>query len=88
MNPSCWKRSAWALTLTPEQEQSLIDSMNADFKKAVLEKAYEDLKNAEPWDEESLFLKALLDHDLISSDKAEAFLLARALYAKNLSFPF
>lgn len=78
------KRSAWALTLTPEQEQSLIDSMNADFKKAVLEKAYEDLKNAEPWDEESLFLKALLDHDLISSDKAEAFLLARALYAKNL----
>jgi Ca-activated chloride channel family protein len=58
--------------------------MNKDFKRAVLEKAYEDLKKAEPWDEESLYLEALLDHDLVSGDKADAFLLARALYAKNL----
>ena len=78
------RRGAWVSSLTPEEEQAVIDSLNADFKKAVLEKAREDLKNAEPWEDDSLSLKALLDHDLISGDKADAYLLARALYAKNL----
>ena len=74
----------WGTSLTLEQEQEVIDSMNAGFKKAVLGKAYEKLENAEPWDEASLYLKALLDHDLLSHDKADTFLLARALYAENL----
>ena len=78
------ERDSWVSCLTPAQEQAVIDSMNENFKKAVLEKAYEGLEAAEEWDEADLSMKALLDHGLYPKEKMDAYLLARSLYAENL----
>lgn len=77
-------RSAWSSNLSPAQEQAIIDSMNGNFKRAVLARAYETLENADGWDRRDLYLSALLKLELIPRDKVDAFLLARALYAENL----
>lgn len=77
-------RSAWTSTLSPEEEQKIIDSMNTNFRRAVLSGAYEKLESEETWDERDLLLAALLKHELISREEADAWLLARALYAENL----
>ena len=79
------RRSSWYSDLSPEEEQAIIDSMNLSFRQAVLAEAYRQLETADRWDERSFLLAALLEHDAISREKADDYLLARALYATNLS---
>ena len=79
------RRSAWRSNLTPEEEQSVIDSMNAAFLGAVLDLAYERLDNAEDLDYESRCLAVLLQHEMISREIVDRYLLASSLYADNLA---
>ena len=79
------RRSAWRSNLTPEEEQSVIDSMNAAFLGAVLDLAYERLDNAEDPDYESRCLAVLLQHEMISREIVDRYLLASSLYADNLA---
>ncbi|MDO5133557.1 MAG: von Willebrand factor type A domain-containing protein [Eubacteriales bacterium] len=78
------KRSGWRSNLTPAQEQEIIDSMNGNFKRAVLAKAYEELENADPYDDRGTDLRGLLELEMVTREEADAFLLARYLYAENL----
>ena len=87
------QRSAWYSSLSPEEEQAIIDSMNVNFKRAVLSRAYEQLEKEEIQDgwygwydrhEKNQYLAVLLRRELISREKADAWLLARELYAENL----
>ena len=79
------RRSAWRSNLTPEEEQSVIDSMNAAFLGSVLDLAYERLDNAEDLDYESRCLAVLLQHEMISRETVDRYLLASSLYADNLA---
>ena len=79
------RRSAWRSNLTPKEEQSVIDSMNAAFLGAVLDLAYERLENAEDLDYESRCLAVLLQHEMISRETVDRYLLASSLYADNLA---
>ena len=79
------RRSAWRSNLTPEEEQSVIDSMNAAFLGAVLDLAYERLESAEDLDYESRCLAVLLQHEMISRETVDRYLLASSLYADNLA---
>ena len=79
------RRSAWRSNLTPEEEQSVIDSMNAAFLGSVLDLAYERLDNAEDLDYESRCLAVLLQHEMISREIVDRYLLASSLYADNLA---
>ena len=77
-------RSAWNSNLTPSQEQEIIDSMNGNFKRAVLARAYESMESEHPEDERILYLGSLLKLEQISREEVDKYLLARALYAENL----
>ena len=77
-------RSAWNSNLTPSQEQEIIDSMNGNFKRAVLARAYESMESGHPEDERILYLGSLLKLEQISREEVDKYLLARALYAENL----
>ena len=77
-------RSAWNSNLTPSQEQEIIDSMNGNFKRAVLARAYESMESGHPEDERILYLGSLLKLEHISREEVDKYLLARALYAENL----
>ena len=77
-------RSAWNSNLTPSQEQEIIDSMNGNFKRAVLSRAYESMESEHPEDERILYLGSLLKLEQISREEVDKYLLARALYAENL----
>ena len=78
-------RSGWYSNLTSEEEEAVIDSMNADFRRAVLELAYERLEDPDDYDDRGRCLKVLLQHDMISKDAADRYLLASSLYADNLA---
>ena len=78
-------RSGWYSNLTSEEEEAVIDSMNADFRRAVLELAYERLEDPDDYDDRGRCLKVLLQHDMISKDVADRYLLASSLYADNLA---
>ena len=78
-------RSGWYSNLTSEEEEAVIDSMNADFRSAVLELAYERLEDPDDYDDRGRCLKVLLQHDMISKDAADRYLLASSLYADNLA---
>ncbi|MBQ2642015.1 MAG: hypothetical protein IJG15_08470, partial [Lachnospiraceae bacterium] len=78
-------RSGWYSNLTSEEEEAVIDSMNADFRSAVLELAYERLEDPDDYDDRGRCLKVLLQHDMISKDVADRYLLASSLYADNLA---
>ena len=77
--------SGWYSNLTSEEEEAVIDSMNADFRSAVLELAYERLEDPDDYDDRGRCLKVLLQHDMISKDVADRYLLASSLYADNLA---
>ena len=77
-------RSAWNSNLTPSQEQEIIDSMNGNFKRAVLARAYESMESGHTEDERILYLGSLLKLEQISREEVDKYLLARALYAENL----
>ena len=77
-------RSAWNSNLTPSQEQEIIDSMNGNFKRAVLARAYESMESEHPENERILYLGSLLKLEQISREEVDKYLLARALYAENL----
>lgn len=78
-------RNAWYSNLTPEEEEAVIDSMNADFRRAVLDLAYERLEDPGDYDDRGRCMKVLLEHDMISKDVADRYLLASSLYADNLA---
>ena len=78
-------RSGWYSNLTSEEEEAVIDSMNADFRSAVLELAYERLEDPDDYDDRGRCLKVLLQQDMISKDVADRYLLASSLYADNLA---
>ena len=78
-------RSSWYSNLTAEEEQAVIDSMNENFKEAVLKAAYEDLENSEPWDYNSQILSIAAQEEICPQDLLDRYLLASALYADNLS---
>ena len=77
-------RNAWNSNLTPSQEQAIIDSMNGNFKSAVLANAYESMENGNSTDERIQYLGSLLKLDQISREDVDKYLLARLLYAENL----
>ena len=78
-------RSGWYSNLTPDEEQEVLDSMNGNFKDAVLKKAREKLEDPDPWDYESMLLAVLYEQKVVPEDKLDAYLLARFLYADNLA---
>lgn len=78
-------RSGWYSNLTSEEEEAVIDSMNADFRRAALALAYERLEDPDDYDDRGRCLKVLLQHDMISKDVADRYLLASSLYADNLA---
>ena len=78
-------RSAWSSNLTPEEEQAIIDSMNKKFLDEVLKIAYERLENTEEPDYYNICLTTLLEHNLISREDVDRYLLARSLFADNLT---
>ena len=78
-------RNAWYSNLTPEEEEAVIDSMNADFCRAVLDLAYERLEDPGDYEDRGRCMKVLLEHDMISKDVADRYLLASSLYADNLA---
>ena len=79
------ERSGWSSNLTAEEEEAVIESMNANFKDAVLKMAWENLDSAEIWDYEELALREMAKKDIIPKEKMDRYLLARALYADNLA---
>ena len=78
-------RSSWYSNLTSQEEQAVIDSMNENFRNAVLKAAYENLENPDPWDYDSRLLSALVEEDACPQELMDRYLLARALYADNLA---
>ena len=79
------ERSGWSSNLTAEEEEAVIESMNGNFKDAVLKMAWENLDSAEIWDYEELALREMAKKDIIPKEKMDRYLLARALYADNLA---